>query len=108
MWSDVPEHNVFDKLAADVTQVTAQAIGVSLRVLVNLFNLFLIGFVIFALAGVSLYQNSLKRQCALPQGESSPIFDLHSALFHASYFMKDCPGGFMEIQHEPEANLSPH
>lgn len=49
-------------------QVIAEAIGFSLRVLVNVFNLFLIGFVIFALAGVSLYKNSLKRQCVLPSG----------------------------------------
>lgn len=50
--------------------MTAVAIGTSLRVLVNVVTLFMIAFVIFALAGVSLYRGSLKRQCVLPQGQS--------------------------------------
>ena len=63
-----PPHSGRVFLGRAVVQVIAEATGVSLRVLVNVFNLFLISFVIFALAGVSLYQNSLKRQCVLPQG----------------------------------------
>ena len=56
------------EFGANLAQVIAEAIGLSLKLLVNVVNLFMIGFVIFALAGVSLYQNSMKRQCVLPSG----------------------------------------
>lgn len=49
--------------------MTLDAIGISLRALVHVMNLFLIVFVIFILAGVSLYQTSFQRRCVLPQGE---------------------------------------
>ncbi len=44
------------------------AIGVSLKALVHVMNLFLITFTIFVLAGVSLYQQSFQRRCVLPTG----------------------------------------
>lgn len=44
------------------------AIGISLKALVHVMNLFLIAFVIFILAGVSIYQQSFQRRCVLPQG----------------------------------------
>lgn len=50
------------------SQVTLDAIGISMRALVHVMNLFLIAFVIFVLAGVSLYQTSFQRRCVLPQG----------------------------------------
>ena len=50
------------------TQVTLDAIGISMKALVHVMNLFLITFVIFTLAGVSLYQTSFQRRCVLPQG----------------------------------------
>ena len=49
-------------------QVTLEAIGISLRALVHVFNLFLIVFTVFALSGVSLYQKAFQRRCVLPQG----------------------------------------
>lgn len=49
-------------------QVTLDAIGISMKALVHVMNLFLITFVIFTLAGVSLYQTSFQRRCILPQG----------------------------------------
>jgi hypothetical protein len=49
-------------------QVTLDAIGISMKALVHVMNLFLITFVIFTLAGVSLYQTSFQRRCVLPQG----------------------------------------
>ncbi len=47
------------------------AIGISLKALVHVMNLFLIAFIIFILAGVSLYQQSFQRRCVLPQGETA-------------------------------------
>jgi hypothetical protein len=51
--------------------VTLDAIGISMKALVHVMNLFLITFVIFTLAGVSLYQTSFQRRCVLPQGAPS-------------------------------------
>jgi hypothetical protein len=39
-----------------------------MKALVHVMNLFLITFIIFVLAGVSLYQTSFQRRCVLPQG----------------------------------------
>lgn len=51
-----------------MSQVTLDAIGISMKALVHIMNLFLITFVIFILAGVSLYQTSYSRRCVLYQG----------------------------------------